>query len=321
LELFLATLRAIAPLFAIVLLGYGLKRRRLLHAAHVPILNGVVVNVTLPALILRGLATAPSLPLRSALFPLLLAASEVVAIGAAFCLGSVCRMARPTRGALMIGGTFGNTGFLGYPIVLALMPNQLPAAILLDQFGMTVPLYITAALFGTVYGSRSESNLSVLETMRRALRTPLFASVIVGILLHMVLTDHFRPRLVVTGVLIHLVGQCLRYLGQATTGLVLLALGVALRPSAIRAYVWPVAAACMVKLIVAPVVMWGLSRAAGYSGQLLALGILQAGMPAAVMGSVLCGESDMAGDYAVSVVFVSTIFAAATLPVMLAVLR
>jgi predicted permease len=59
----------------------------------------------------------------------------------------------------------------------------------------------------------------------------------------------------------------------------------------------------------------------GYSGELLALGVLQAAMPSSVMGSVLCEESHMAGEYAVSVVFATTILSAVTMPLLLAVLR
>ena len=44
-------------------------------------------------------------------------------------------------------------------------------------------------------------------------------------------------------------------------------------------------------------------------------------MPAAVMASVLAGQNDMEGDFAVGVVFVSTVLSALTVPLLLTWLR
>ena len=65
--LYTAILSALAPPFLLIVLGYALKRLRVMHPAHVPILNDIVLNVTLPALILLGLLRAPALSPRLAL--------------------------------------------------------------------------------------------------------------------------------------------------------------------------------------------------------------------------------------------------------------
>ena len=44
-------------------------------------------------------------------------------------------------------------------------------------------------------------------------------------------------------------------------------------------------------------------------------------MPTGVLASVLCAEHDLAGDFAVSVSFGSTVLAAITLPLVLSLLR
>jgi hypothetical protein len=186
---------------------------------------------------------------------------------------------------------------------------------------MNIALYACAGVLGATYGTRGEKGAQRQGRWLSILRSPLFLSVILGVVLHFFLGPGHRPNDAISAAMIQMVGKCLVYLGQATSGLVLIALGVALRPSAFRAYAWPVMAACALKLVVAPVAMWMFARMAGYSGELLALGILQAGMPSAVMGSVLCGETGMVEDYAVSAVFVSTILSVITLPILLAALR
>ena len=152
-SLFLITLRALAPLFLLIVLGYGLKRARLLHASHVPILNGLVVNVTLPALIVMGSGDRAAAAARGAATAARPAGGAGGDDGAG--LGPSGRLGRfppPVRGALLVVGAFGNTGFLGYPMTLALHPAQFPAAILLDQFGMTIALYLCAPLIGARLG-------------------------------------------------------------------------------------------------------------------------------------------------------------------------
>jgi predicted permease len=111
------------------------------------------------------------------------------------------------------------------------------------------------------------------------------------------------------------------YLGQGTTPLVLLALGVALRPSAVRDSRVPLTAALLLKLGVTPLAMLALGRACGLHGEVAAIGVLQGAMPAAVMASVLSEINDLDGDFAVAAVFVTTILSAVTIPLWLAVGR
>ena len=319
--LFFITLRALSPLFLLIVLGYGLKRARLLHTAHVPVLNSLVVNVTLPALIVKGLATAPPLPRGALQLPLALLAAQAVTMALAWAIGRLGRFPPPVRGALLMVGVFGNTGFLGYPMTLALHRDQFPAAILMDQFGMTIAMYLCAPLIGARMGTAGGAGHGERASFLRFLRSPLFLSLLAGsaarllpwpaALLHAPAVDGIGQ----------VVGQCLTYLGQGTTPVVLLALGVALRPGAGRTYLQPLLLASALKLIACPLTMWVLCRAMGLSGELLAEGLLIAAMPTAVTASVLCAEHDLKGDFAVSVAFGSTVISAFTVPLLLSLLH
>ena len=319
--LFFTTLRALAPLFLLIVLGYALKRARLLHTAHVPVLNGLVVNVTMPALIVRGLATAPPLPNGALQLPLALLAAQAVTMALAWVVGKAAGYPSPVRGALLLVGTFGNTGFLGYPMTLALHPAQFPAAILLDQFGMTIALYLCAPLIGARLGTSGGAGHDARATLLRFLRSPVFLAMVAGVAARLI---PWPPALLAApGVRAsgQVLGQCLTYLGQGTTPMVLLALGVALRPGAGRAYVQPLLLASALKLVACPLAMWLVCRGLGLRGDLLAEGLLSAAMPTAVMASVLSAEHDLEGDFAVSVAFGSTVLAAVTVPLLLSLLR
>ena len=320
--LFLTTLRALAPLFLLIVLGYGLKRARLLHAAHVPIFNGLVLNVTLPALIVMGLVSAPPLPRGALQLPLALLAAQGVTMALAWVLGRIGRFPPPVRGALLVVGTFGNSGFLGYPMTLALHRNEFPAAILMDQFGMTIAMYLSVPLIGARLGTAGGGvGHGEGASFLRFLRSPLFLALMAGTASRLIPWPSsllHTPALVAVG---KVVGQCLTYLGQGTIPVVLLALGVALRPNVGRAYVGPLLLASALKLVACPLAMWVACRAMGLSGELLAEGLLIACMPTSVTASVLCAEHDLAGDFAVGATFASTVLSALTLPLILSLLR
>ena len=316
--LYTAIPTALAPPFLLILLGAGLKRLRVLHPAHVPILNGLVLNVTLPALILLGLLRAPALSPRLALPVLAMFLAEMIALGAVYGLGRGLRLPRRLLGAVLIVGVFGNTSFIGYPLTLAIFPRQFPTTILLDQFGMTLPMYLTAALVGSRFGGGDGSG-GHKAAMGRFFRSPIFLSAVLGLGLHSL------PPLPSVPPLLHQAGrilmQCLGYLGQGTTPLVLLALGVALRPGAALRQPKALGLACGAKLLLCPLLVWALCRAFGVGGEVRADTILETAMPTAVLASVLSGQNDMEGDFAVGVVFMATALSALTVPLLLTLLH
>ena len=150
-SIFAETLRALAPLFFLMVLGTGLRRSGMLRPEHVPVLNGIVVNVTLPALVIHSLATAPNVPRETLWLPLVILLGEVVVMAIAFAVARATKLTPARMGALMLVGAFGNTGFLGYPITLALFPHQFTAAILVDQIGMGIALFVSAPILGALF--------------------------------------------------------------------------------------------------------------------------------------------------------------------------
>jgi len=315
--LYTAILTALAPPFLLIILGYGLKRLRVMHPAHVPILNDLVLNVTLPALILLGLLRAPALSPRLGLPVLVMFLSEMAALGSVYALGRGLHLPRRLLGATLMVGVFGNTSFIGYPLTLALFPKQFPTTILLDQFGMTLPMYVTAALVGARMGGGGGHGAAI----GRFFRSPIFASAMLGLFLHSLPT---LP-LLASVPLLHRIGlilmQCLGYLDQGTTPLVLLALGVALQPGAAFKQPYALLLACGAKLLLCPLLVWLLCRAFGVSGEVRADTLLETAMPTAVLASVLSGQNDMEGDFAVGVVFTATVLSALTIPLLLTFLR
>ncbi len=315
--LYTAILTALAPPFLLILLGAGLKRLQVLLPVHVPTLNGLVLNVTLPALVVTGLLHAPPLSPRLALPVLAMFMTEMAALGAVYAAGRLLRLPRRLLGAVLIVGVFGNTSFIGYPLTLALFPRQFPTTILLDQFGMTLPMYLSAAVIGGRFGDGGGHGAA----MGRFFRSPIFLSAVIGLALHSVPVPPALAHSPALGRLGAVVMQCLGYLGQGTTPLVLLGLGVALRPGPALKQPGALALACAGKLLFCPLLVWAICRAFGVGGEVRADTVLETAMPTAVLASVLAGQNNLEGDFAVGVVFAGTVLSALTIPLLLSVLR
>lgn len=315
-----ASLQALAPLFILILVGYGLKRARLLHAAHVPVMNNLVVSVTMPALVVYGLATAKTLPLAAAKPVIAMLATEFAIMLAIAALARFVKVSRTAFGCMLMVGAFGNTGFLGYPMTLALMKPAFPIAILIDQFGLSVPLYLGAALIGSSYGQLAGA-ATRLELMTRFLRSPLFLAVVLGVGCRVIPWPIHLLNIPLIKDVGHTVGQCLVYLGQGTIPLVLLAFGVSLKPVGARSALPEIVIACVMKLVASPIIIWGICRLLNAPVELRSVAVLLAAMPTSVMSSVLCAQNGLDGETAVSVVFITTVISFVSVPLMLTLLR
>ena len=118
-----AILAVTAPFFALVLCGYLAGRRHVLPESALPGLNVFVLYFALPCLLFRFGATTPLLEL---LNPAVLAVYIVCALLIVFftitvSLNKRVRLKDAAFGALV--AAFPNTGFMGVPLLVALMGN------------------------------------------------------------------------------------------------------------------------------------------------------------------------------------------------------
>ncbi len=112
------------PFFALVLCGYIAARRRMLPLDAIPGLNGFVLYFALPCMLYRFGSTTPLAQLLDASLFLtyLLCALVMVGFTVAVSLNRRIRWNDAAFGALV--ATFPNTGFMGVPLLVALLGAQ-----------------------------------------------------------------------------------------------------------------------------------------------------------------------------------------------------
>jgi hypothetical protein len=263
-------------------LGAGLRRARVLPDATPAVLNTWVLYVALPALVVRRLAGVHVDA--SVLVPASMAWLQVgLVAGLVAAVGPRVGWDRPTRAALVLTAGFGNTSFVGYPLLEALRgPGALPVAVLCDQLGSFVALATVGIVVATTAAGGSVAPRALAA---RILRFPPLWALVVAL----AIGSHPLPAWL-AGVLDRL-GDTLGPLALAAIGFQLRLRGTG--PST------ALTAGLVTKLVVVPLVLLGLYRAVGVPpDSTLAVTVLEAGMAPMITGALLAADRGLAPELA-----------------------
>lgn len=153
------------PFFALVLAGYLAARRRMLPLEAIAGLNGFVLFFALPCMLFRFGSTTPIAQLLDAAVAgvYLLCGLAVVAGAVALSLNERIRWNDAALGALV--AAFPNTGFMGVPLIAALLGPQAVGTVIVL---VTVDMVVTSSL--CVALSRLDSPGGAAQAARNALK-------------------------------------------------------------------------------------------------------------------------------------------------------
>lgn len=166
-------------LFSALVLGYLCRRTAHFSAASAATLNAFVVYVSLPALILFQFPTLLSEITfdRALLVPISMAWIHF-ALAAAF-IGFIARKkgwSRAVTGALILTAGLGNTSFVGFPLLDALIgPEAIRVGILVDQPGSFFVVSTLGVITGAIY---SGGRVTLPAILRRVFSFPPFLAML-----------------------------------------------------------------------------------------------------------------------------------------------
>lgn len=288
-------------ILAMLGLGLGFQHLRTFPDNAAEVLNKVVLYVCLPAAVLLY---APRLELGAgvlavAAVPWALVGVTVLAVAG---LTRLLGLRRDEKAVLLLCVALGNTSFLGYPLVRALLGEEaLPYAVVYDQFGAflilsTFGLYVLAR-----YGG--DADPTARDILRRIATFPPFLAMVFGL----TLMPAEPPAWIAGG---------LQRLADALLPLVVLAIGLGLKLKLPRDELRPLAAGLTLKLGVMPAVALALVW-------LLPLGlepvardtvVLESAMPPMVTAAALAISHRLAPGLASAMVGYGILLSLATLP-------
>ncbi len=263
---------------ACLVLGVVLARTTAFPAETPKVLNAFVLHVALPAMVFDRMRTVEVGS--EAWLPASMAWAQLAVVGVAVAgLGRLLGWTREVRAAVLLTAGVGNTSFVGWPLVEALVgPEGLPTAILADQLGS----FPVVALAGTAIAAWGAGGTpTVGAALARLARFPALPALIVALSLRHVAVP--EP-----------VGELAARLGATLTPLALVSVGFQLRPGS-PGEGSALAAGLALKLAVAPAVLLAAYTALGVPpGLPLRVTVLEAAMPPMITGAILAIEANLA---------------------------
>ncbi|MGA2410585.1 MAG: AEC family transporter [Candidatus Binataceae bacterium] len=231
----------------------------------------LVLNVLLPALNIEVLykSTASSNLWQ---VPLAMLLGILICLATAMLVFRFFALDRKLKSALLLGCAFGNVTYLGMPLLQGLFPDQLlqvTEIAILCEISVTSADLITGSLLATFYIEGERSSLAA--ALRQVLMFPLLWSAAVALTLRALSIP--LPAFLL---------MALHILGQSTSGLMLLILGMALKPDVLKGALarlkswWPL---LLIKLVLSPIVVGFVGALIGLSGLNLHAVTLEAAMP------------------------------------------
>jgi predicted permease len=292
-------LDVVAPVFAIVGLGWVLGPRLRLDART---LSRTAYYLFVPAFTFDVIGKA-DVPLATAGRMAAYAVLTHLTFGAvAFAAARLLGRSRETTAAWVMLSVFGNVGNFG----LALITFRLGPAALAPATIYFIVILLTSFVVcvGVAAWTRSGGAAAVMTVFR----TP---ALIVAVPAFAVSVWHLPVPL--------LVQRTVGLLGGAMIPSMLFVLGVQLAETKALRPNLDVALVSALRLLGAPAVAWLLAAPFGLAGLERAAGILQAGMPAAILVAIIAAEHEIEPGFVTSAVLFSTVASLPTLTVLLAV--
>lgn len=290
-----AILEVILPVVIVATVGAVLARRFTLDGDTV---GKITLYALVPPLAFHSLLTT-TVSARDSLF-LGIAYLAVSLVAALIALALSWRLPGGTRAGVVASVILGNNGNFGLPIaLLALGREGLDQAVVIFVYSMVVMFTVGPALLGSTGGLRgaalSVARLPVTWAMLAALAVRAGGWTIpVGL------------------------SRGIELLSDACVPMVLLALGIQLGSSARLHLTRPVLLAVGLRVLVVPLLSWGIGLALGMSGIVLQSLVLAFTMPTAVNTFMLAREYGSDPDTTASTVALTTLLSIGTLAFVLA---
>lgn len=295
-----------------VIAGVGTALHRLLPSLDIDSTRrqcgSLVLNVLLPALNVEVIYGA-SVDKVLWQVPLAMLAGLLVCVTIALTLFKVFAVTPKQQGSLVIGSAFGNVTYLGMPLLRGLFPEQLlrvTEIAILCEITVTSLDLITGSLLAMFYEGGGQASIKTI--LAQIVQFPLLWSAAAAFLIRVLGIP--LPAFLLTA---------LHLLGQSASGLMLLILGMALKPSVLRRSFddfrkwWPL---LIIKLGVSPMVVAFVGAAIGLSHLNLHAATLEAAMPPQLFTFIVADRFGFDTELLATAVAFTTVASLITVPII-----
>ena len=302
----LTLISQMTSLFILILVGFGAAKLKMIDGRFSQQLSVFVINISSPCLIVSSVLGDIS-PDKNLILPVLGIGCVTYAffVAVAMLLSRLMSKDRDMQGIYGFMLTFGNVGFIGYPIVASIFGQY---AIFYASL-LNIPFTILAFSLGK---KMIQGGQGSLDLNWKVFVSPAMIACYVSVLI-VVFDIDWLPDLVVTP---------LTLLGNITVPAALLVIGTSMAQMDLRKIfsgklVWGVS---VLRLLVLPVVILYLTRLMGFDDDILGINTVLAAMPVGTYGAMFCLQYGKDESVMVQGILISTLLSIISIPLITQIL-
>ena len=295
----------------VVLLCVLLKRLSIVKEEHGSVFAKLLTQAALPVVIFTKLATNP-IQRGQWLAVLSIFLASIACMGLAWAAGKLMKLERPKIGALIMVSSFGSSTLIGYPLIQYAFPNNPQAmsdAILISEIGVGLPIFVLGVAVAMYFGEQSNDAAFGKKVLLGYLRSPIFISIVAGLLVSRWHIDPQQPFLAPFLEASHMVEGSI-------TILACLILGIQLSFRSSRGLVWLVIVSASLEMLLLPYLTSLQAALFHLSLEQRQVLVLEAAMPSAVLNSVFATQYKCDGATTSALVFINGLLSVLTLPLV-----
>lgn len=241
-------------------------------------LNGFILNISLPALIL---VYVHRLPMDASLIYPIAMPWMLFTLGLILFLSmaKVARWTAPTTGGLILSGSLANTSFLGLPMIETFYgATFLGVGILIDQLGTYLVLSTLGIVVAVIFSTEKSAGISAWGIVHKVAKFTPFQALLLAVFLRPIpFPDEFE--------------QLLERIGSTLAPLALVSVGYQLRFADLKGRIPALSLGLFFKLIFGPLLITlVLAKLIGANGQITQVTIFEAAMAPQIGAAIVAIE-------------------------------
>ena len=286
-------------------IGFIARKSKVLSSGDTTALTTVLLNVTLPALLIMSMQMDfDRTVFFNSLFVLVTAIG--VKIACLFAVIPIVKLLKADRSegkVLRCSMAFSNTTFMGIPIIYAVFGSDALMYAAMGSVAANVSLFTAGA--AVMRGNRAQLNIKTI------LLNKLIIAIFIGFVLYV-----FSIRIP------HVLGTGLSMIGGATTPLSMIVIGSILAENELKSVFlgWKMYIAIFMRLIVLPLVVFFLLSLFVADEKIVSIITILIAMPVAAVVAILAAQYENEPLLASRIVFVSTVLSVISIPLIISVI-
>ena len=292
-------------LFILILVGYNATKKNLIDSSLTKKLSKLIMNIFLPCMIINSMQLEYSPTILKKVLLLILISLLIYAIS--FLIAIIFKAISKSKndiGVYQFAILFSNVGFMGYPIVEAILGKD---AIFYAAI-FNIPFNLLIMTLGVFVICKENNNYSFSF---KSLINPVIISIFIGLSLFILNIK-----------LPYIINRPIELLGNITTPLSMIVIGSMLCLSSISECVRnkKLYIVSFIRLILMPILIYFILKGIVYDKLLFSIPIVIVSMPVASNTAILSSEYNANDKLASQLVFMSTLFSILTIPIISSIL-